>query len=135
MKKSTTPVSRAKTVYGLLNEVAALTLDEPRRMRMATWITPIELLEPKSRPACGTAGCIGGWMEHLTGVNPESAYKLFSTDAGFDFFFGNDLIVAHEQGTPSHARAVVAHIRKFQKAHGTELRRLRVRRKKPRKAV
>lgn len=141
MPKNLIPKSKAKTAYGLLSEVRALILAEPLRYDQGTWIerkdNPRRNFDgdiceaPKSYPACGTVGCVAGWVATLTrketwaydetegiaqiklGLNDEQAIMLFDCDA-----------VRHtiEPQTIQHAKAGARHIQRFQKKHAAQLK-------------
>lgn len=141
--KGKLPVSKAKTAYGLLSEIAALAIAEPKRIAMTLWLQketgPQHRSLPEGYPACGTVGCVGGWTIAL---KPTAARKinggLFGPDredsgqrAGRrlglteeqadELFLPSDICNSSNQQTPAHARAVVAHIRRFQKKYRTQL--------------
>ena len=73
------PVSNAKTAYGLLNDVKAVILEEPKRVYMGDWAiegksdveyfcsTHMQTREGRTvnGPACNTIGCISGWVTFL----------------------------------------------------------------------
>lgn len=126
------PVSKAKTAFGLLSEIAKLTLKEPKRMRMDIWggrehNASSELYDLTQAPACGTVGCIGGWTDVLTKQKRGKAGETLGlTSAQEDALFMPGLMFDNEQGTPKHARKVVAHIKRFQKKYATQLRKKRV---------
>lgn len=125
--KGKLPVSKAKTAYGLLSEIAALAIAEPKRMLMSEWKITLETvteegIQPKGGfPACGTVGCIGGWVETLKPSSPGAGLVLgLSVLQEDDLFFG-DLCSAPNQQTAKHAHAVARHIRRFQKKYRTQL--------------
>jgi len=125
------PVSRAKTVYGLLSEVIRLTDQEPKRMRMELWLDrwAAEHSDGYSNrvPACGTVGCIGGWMQALTGISSSLSWghpsQFGLTDEMCHALFYDDCLTRDPaQGTRAHARKVIAHIKRFQKLHAKVLK-------------
>ena len=129
--KSLIPVSKAKTAYGLLSEIATLALAEPKRMRMAVFLdTRAAVHWGDHAPACGTVGCIAGWTCVLTGNNRgvwpvmERAMDVLglSYKEGAALFLIPRLCNEEKQGTAVHARHVVAHIRRFQKRYATQLK-------------
>lgn len=125
-KTSLIPKSKAKTAYGLLSEIAALVRDEPRRMRMQNWQTPVVDLETHQVPACGTVCCIGGWVDTLKPSMVQAADILGIDSAQEQELFFGPLCRDATQGTPLHATRVVAMIRKFQKKHAAQLKAKRV---------
>lgn len=126
MKTELIPKSRAKTAYVLLSEVRALALEEPKRMRMSCWggvVGNAETLPESHRPACGTVGCIGGWVNVLSPKsrrNGASSILGLNSDQTDELFYG-DLCTDDDQGTMKHARRVGALIRKFQKKYRAQL--------------
>lgn len=141
------PTSKAKTAYGLLSEIAALALQEPKRMRMSTWLNrkAKRMYGADATPACGTVGCIAGWGAILAGTKREQR-ALERSGAEFDGvipwkaigarIFGlneSDALqlfkadgIAGNQGTLQHARNVVKCIRRFQQQHAAQLKAKRV---------
>ena len=149
-RKMLMPVSNATNAYDLLTDVAKLVLDEPRRLKMDDWITPVEWLPEKHKaPACGTVGCIAGWVSTLT---PTQTYKsalggtyaeepvdqgcrVLGVEDAYDLFTRRSLVLDGERngGTLKHARNVVKAIKAFQKGHEKRLREKSVRTTKRRK--
>lgn len=133
-KTKSLPKSKARNAFDLLSEIAALTLEEPKRMRMGIWggkDSPEEYddLPAQAMPSCRTVGCIGGWVDTLKPRRPFSGARavLGLNDAqGDQLFHKRSLVKARFQGTRGHARAVVAHIRRFQQQHATQLKAKRV---------
>lgn len=121
------PRSKARTAYGLLSDVCAVVTEEPKRLAMGLWLARAD--EDSSGPpllgfpACGTVGCIGGWVEVLSPKNPACAETILGLDLNQSdtLFYDNDLCSAPGQQTASHARKVVSHIRKFQKKYRAQL--------------
>lgn len=141
------PTSRAKTAYGLLSEIAALAIEEPKRMRMGDWRVrrATASVEPDlGFPACGTVGCIAGWAVTLRRVRLRFHESIFggrykehegdaaerllglTSEQSVALFKPQDLVKDPCQQTPEHARKVVAHIRRFQKAHRAQLLKTRI---------
>ncbi len=125
---------RRTTAYTFLTVVLPkVILAEPKRMRMGTWISSRYDGEDDEDvyPACGTIGCIGGWTELMTGHN-RSAAKVLGIDFVIDpksqdyldtiLFEDHKLMRSPAQGTLSHAKAVVAHMRRFARKHEKRLR-------------
>lgn len=131
------PTSKAKTAYGVLNTIAKLALDEPKRMRMGTYLDRFDKGNPdeplcgiKQWPACGTVGCIAGWTTEL---RPQRSEKLLSIvdraarvlglnqEQATQLFHDGKLCTEQGQGTVKHARHVVAHIRAFQQKYRAQL--------------
>jgi hypothetical protein len=59
-RKKSLPTSKAKTAYGLLSEIRALILAEPKRYNQHDVLDYVEPDEADA-PACGTVGCVAGW--------------------------------------------------------------------------
>lgn len=128
MATSTIPKSKAKTAYGLLSEVVRLVEEEPKRMWMGIWSACAAdvILDKSRRPACGTVGCVGGWCEVLVpGSSAQKTLGLTGVQSA-GLFLDNDLCCDRYQGTLGHARRVVRHVRRFQKAHETQLRKKKI---------
>lgn len=124
-KKNLIPKSKARTAYGLLSSIIALVRDEPRRMRMMSWGTPMDYLHAGQRPACGTVGCIGGWTEILRPGAPAGVTLGLDRDQEHDLFFG-DLCGDAQQGTKRHAKRVIRMIEHFQQQYAAQLKAKRV---------
>lgn len=121
------PKSKAKNAFDLLSEIAALTKDEPRRMRMESWGGIIGNAKGMDKaPSCGTVGCIGGWVDVLKGSD-EHAIDVLGIDTlqADELFYGEEVNDAR-QGTVRHARRVIALIRRFQKKYAKQLKAKRV---------
>jgi len=132
--------SNAKTAYGLMSDIAAYVLEEPKRLWMGDWIIEgdqqIEDIFETQGPACGTVGCIAGNAVVLTGqmgrrqatvttateILAGSDYAL--SDSLYNLFLGTD--VEAEYGTEKYAQIVVERIEEFQKKHETALRNVRI---------
>ena len=124
------PVSTATNAYDLLDDVKALALEEPKRIAMGWWLVQngyssdallVRVLKG-GFPECGTVGCVGGWVEVLTGNNVRAVKVLGLTeDQGLRLFYPPGL-VEEEGQTIEHATAVVAHITAFQALHEARLK-------------
>lgn len=80
-KTSPIPTSKAKTAYGLLSEICALIHDEPKRLDMSMPLACNANEFYPLAPACGTVGCVAGWVVMLRG-NPNA--KMAITTQGAD---------------------------------------------------
>lgn len=146
--KSLIPKSRAKTAFGLLSEIRRLILAEPKRYNQERYIARVggrndadEIdpeIYPKGAPACGTVGCVAGWVATLKhgdafayletagmaaaslGLTHIQAGELFGGDA-LDQLIGN----ACPQ-TKAYAQAGAAHIARFQKKYAQQLKATKV---------
>lgn len=140
MKKNLIPKSTAKTAYGLLSDVCRFIIAEPQRIAMGVWKTrgiPSNTIETFSIfadavptitfPKCGTVGCIGGWTETLSNKRGHAADILgLDSDSADALFMQPALCAARNQQTVRHARAVISHVRRFQKQHAAQLKAKRV---------
>lgn len=142
MKATNVPTSKAKTAYGLLSEIAALALAEPKRIAMNDWL----VTRGSSRtpalgfPACGTVACVAGWAVTLRPTKAREKFDqwsgLYETEDAGDraqrvlglsdkqadrLFRPTSLMCASNLQTPAHARATVRHIRQFQKRYKAQL--------------
>lgn len=137
------PVSKAKTAFGLLSEVAKVALAEPKRIYMGLWggqkgnfsrltsdVTSSGYenigLHIDKRPACDTVGCIGGWTEALKPGKAASLRLGLSPTQAECLFYPYRLCEEPNQGTLAHAKKVVAHIKRFQKKYSSQLKRTKV---------
>lgn len=128
--------SNAKTAYGLMSDIKAYILEEPKRVWMGDWVIE-DMDEIKTDfgvegPACGTVGCIAGNVKILTG----NLGKMISTqrlamdvlgggsndleDDLYDLF--HETHVDAKYGTKKYARIVAKRIEEFQAEHEQELR-------------
>ena len=136
--RPTLVAARAKTAYGLLSHVRRLILDDPRRYNQSVYIhrtRQTTIWAPSGAPACGTVGCVAGWVatlvrgkqardgsadataSHTLGLKEEQAEELFTSYV---------ISRALQPGTAKYARAGAAHVAKFQKRYQTQLRAKRV---------
>lgn len=146
MKFAPLPRSKAKTAFGLLGEVRKIILAEPKRYNQGD---SISVRRPRNDggdeseywPACGTIGCVGGWVYALKYPgrvrfmqrtsrypikNPLDAAQevLGLTDAQASTLFYSSAAGAldWEQGRKNHARRGAAHIARFQKKYAKQLK-------------
>lgn len=150
------PRSTATNLYDLLNDVCRVVTDEPKRVYMPDVVRAFRNKKDaqvrihsdhslttviKDGPACGTVGCIAGWMKVLTrtddkemsGVSLRQSLTLINMTRLFGSPFGSGLGSAADSlftqdfpddltyGTRAYARHVVRNIRAFQKKHKAEL--------------
>ncbi len=148
-----TPRSKATNSYDLLDDVSAAILAEPARANMYTWLATTRegilgrfdvidgsgvtkgVRAPRV-PACGTVGCIAGWVTALQRGKSKAKRLIaahmrsdggFSSDAHgllnptgnqpmrgdiFDLF--SAIGFSSRPGTLKHAKEIVAKIRAFQ---------------------
>jgi hypothetical protein len=132
------PKSKAKTAYGLLSEVRKLILEEPLRYNQACFIERRKDWESShlSMPhfaACGTMGCVAGWVATLKHPDEFSycetsrlaAEILGLTSDQEDLLFDGEAAKGREQ-TLAHAKSGAAHIARFQKKYEKQLKATRV---------
>lgn len=153
MKTKALPKSKAKTAYGLLSEVCELITEEPKRYAQRFYIARKGKIATTKRtsyladdnnevsdfPACGTVGCVAGWVTVLKGPKRFRYWHTHSIAAKIlglpdnqdgwsyqsDELFGSEAATGNSQ-TPEHAAAGVAHIKKFQAKYASQLRAKRV---------
>lgn len=135
--------SNAKTAYGLMSDIAAYILEEPKRVYMGEWLVvgheEIKDMFGKSGPACGTVGCIAGNAVLLTnrlsqqGSTQEKAFTIITGAVDDDSELDNDLYylfhnasVDANYGTKKYAHIVAKRIAQFQKKHEADLRAVQV---------
>lgn len=152
---SKVPYSDAKTAYTLLSDVIRTILEEPKRVHMDNWLLQGEgvkdFLYRKGvldigGPACGTIGCISGWITTLKpnanvssiagediiapyigwGGGIDGAYlrRQEMREAADAMFM--DTTVDATYGTRKYARIVAGRIRKFQKVWAKDLKAIQV---------
>ena len=136
------PRSKAKTAYGLCMDVIRAIQAEPRRADMRVAVQIRDVSDPDA-PACGTVGCFAGWIMVLRQGREQTlngnlcTYYVFNAEnlLGHNICYltagRNNLYVFNSgegdacetttPGTPAHARAVVARIRKFVRINKTAL--------------
>lgn len=132
-KKAAIPKSRARTAYGLLSEIVALVKAEPRRMRMAAFRTDPDWMSEDRRPACGTIGCVAGWVTFLKkpGADGDLSGRIAPDILGIDgkqqeeLFYG-PLTADKNQCSRGHGQRVITMIRAFQKKYAAQLKAKRV---------
>lgn len=126
--------SNAKTAYGLLSDIAAYILEEPKRVYMGDWvITNMDEIRDEfgvEGPECGTVGCIAGNALLLSGrpmqwVESNATDLLGGADGNLqddvdDLFL--DVEVDAPYGTKKYAQIVAKRIAKFQKEHKAALK-------------
>lgn len=127
------PKSRAKTAYGLLSEIAALIVEEPKRYNQH------DTLDIRGRkqglslgyaeyPNCGTVGCVAGWVAALISPRPSRVQDVLGYAGrvlGLSVRQQDCLVSANAAGperqTVAHAQRGVEHIRRFQKRYRAQL--------------
>lgn len=144
------PHTTATNAYDLLDDVVRAIEEEPRRLMMDNWIFTPRDLERKGlpAPACGTVGCIGGWIVILTSSSVEDVNQTYVPTQAEELILGerawrsespdarqrrHDLNHVFTRfpdmeepplipGTPEYVARVVEAIRAFQSTHETFLR-------------
>ena len=132
------PRSKAKTAWGLLQDVKRAIQEEPKRANMQ--VITQEHLPEEGGPSCGTVGCFAGWVSILAGkrnvMSTRTAEKILGrkldyytvgTLSKYVFNAGSgDECARTKLGTPSHARAVVNRIKRFMRINKSALKKKRV---------
>lgn len=131
------PKSKAKTAYGLLSEIRKIILEEPKRYDQWGWLRRGKSLRGDPfEPACGTVGCVGGWITvlkdaksddaiQILGVGIEAAWELFDADAAGKRMCGDGFEYS-EASICAHAKRGARHIERFQKKYAKQLKAKRV---------
>jgi hypothetical protein len=127
------PRSKATTAYALLSEVRRLILAEPKRYHQGRFIVrkgdEENEFDRVKMPACGTVGCVAGWVATLKGPANFSygrasgiARRILGISAMDAWeFFGGAAVDGRPQ-TKRYAQAGAAHIARFQREHAAELK-------------
>ena len=128
------PTSKAKTAYGLLSEVRALILAEPKRYHQGIYIDREDEeiddgYEPEhGYPDCGTIGCVAGWiatLKHREPFNysetPIIAAKIIGVYDSSFLFYAGALPSNLRPQTREYARAGAKHIAAFQRFNRAQL--------------
>ena len=134
------PRSKAKTAWGLCQDVIRAIKKEPKLADMAVF-TDV-LLPEDGGPACGTVGCLAGWICRLAGQRTEDCEttakhiidpkgQLYYSIVGprnYDVFNagGGDRCATTEPGSRAHAHAVVTRMEKFMRINKTKLKAQRI---------
>lgn len=150
LKFKLVPKSRAKTADGLLASIQKLILEEPKRYNQNSWVWLLEEgFDPeyvRRGPACGTIGCVAGWVSVLTlprsaikhleelsdgisnhaqrllGLDDDQADELFS-GRPISFLRKDDpMMLTAKPGTKAYARLGWKHIQAFRDKYRTQLR-------------
>ena len=130
------PISNAKTAYGLLGDIAKIIVAEPKRYDQTNWIARKGTQRGDNSyaefPACGTVGCVAGWVVALAGprnTSPDRVEKVAEKILGLDGWDSMELFDANAAGswmvtspqTLEHAEAGAKHIQKFRKQYRAKL--------------
>lgn len=123
-------LSKAKTAYGLLRDVQKAIIEEPRRANMGVYTCKLNPDTDPYAPACGTVGCVAGWISLLSGqgrvdddiparklLDPKGDVLDLNTVGPYRNYVFNggegDACNRTTPGTPEHAGAVVQRIETF----------------------
>ncbi len=138
MRLKKIPRSRAKTAWGLCQEVIKAIEAEPKRADMT--IFSYKLSPEEGGPACGTVGCFAGWVTllkdgHMTDsyhraieilgdleyytIRDDTEDPLFVFNGGLGDRCDTDITSPR---TKAHMRAVVSRIKKFMKINAAALK-------------
>ena len=137
------PKLKARTAYGLLSQVKQLILEEPKRYNQGIFISKRSngAYNPEEYPACGTIGCVAGWVTMLVDPREDEdmnwywfeptkiAQKALGLE-GYqcDLLFDGDAVDAlagwktPAEGTRAYARLGARHITRFQKRYEKQLK-------------
>ena len=134
------PRSKAKTAWGLCQDVIRAIKKDPKRANMSVFS---EVFLPEDGgPACGTIGCLAGWICRLAGrhtkdcrttakhiIDPKG--QLHYSIAGpwnYDVFNagGGDRCAITPPGSRAHAHAVVVRMKKFMRINKKALKAQRI---------
>lgn len=133
------PRSKAKTAWNLMLDVRRAIKKEPKRANMRV---AFEERHPKDGgPACGSVGCIAGWICALLNrkeffgrigiarsvLGPRINY--YTAGDGWDVFNSGsgDSCALTRPGTKAHANAVISRIDKFMKINKKALKARKIR--------
>lgn len=146
------PKARAENAYDLLGEVIDLIKEDPKRYNQHFWLTdgessggtgldfsdlPRPILEVrKNMPACGTMGCVAGWVSTLM-KGPQAAMRssagifaaevLGLTDRQKDHLFAGEKAGMRDHESPEeHAKRGIQHIQRFRAQHKAQLKAKRI---------
>jgi hypothetical protein len=134
MTKKSLPKSNAKTAYGLLSEVRRLILAEPKRYNQTDTISFRDRpdcwsIDTGKWPACGTVGCVAGWVTMLKSPDRAELYDVLAPAAqilGLDSEQRHELFRGSAAGissqTVAHAKAGARHIAQFQQKYAKQLK-------------
>lgn len=113
--KAKLPTTRAKTAYGLLSAITKLIVAEPKRYSQHTFIESEVAPTPEVQhfPACGTVGCVAGWVVVLRGPDgsrtPYSKVEHVAIDIlGLDYDQSGVTLRRERAFRPTRARAGTA---------------------------
>lgn len=144
------PVSHATNSYDLLTDVIAAIREEPKRIYMDEYVRSAQAIEldEMEAPACGTQGCIAGWVMYLkcdrrkAQANEMGGIGIFNLSGQGVSTFAESLMPEaiempwfsltmgdapyewprEEYDSIAYAEGVIANIEKFQATYGRELR-------------
>ena len=135
------PRSNAKTAWGLCQDVIRAIKKDPKRADMAVF--GATLLPQYGGPACGTIGCLAGWICRLAGkpgtrandivakhiIDPKAQLDYFTVGPQ-DFYVFNagdgDRCETTPPSSRAHAHAVVTRMKKFMRINETKLKAQRI---------
>ena len=135
------PRSKAKTAWGLCQDVIRAIKKEPKRADMAVFAA--SLLPQNGGPACGTIGCLAGWICLLAGkpsmrvsasaashiIDPEGQLHYYTAGRQNFYVFNSgdgDSCATTSPGSRAHAHAVVLRMKKFMRINETKLKTQRI---------
>lgn len=130
-------LSSATNAYDLLEDVKEVIKVDPLRYDQTTWRT-VDYGEARKKyrdfPACGTVGCVAGWVVTLTRGTDMPFAEIMSTARkilGLDISEALELFSADAAGslpqTKAHTDGGIRHITRFQKKYKDKLKRKKIR--------
>jgi hypothetical protein len=143
----TMPKLKATNAYDLLTQVRELILEEPLRYNQEVWLKKKGVDYRHQFPACGTVGCVAGWVvalvrpggsaydvdvnvaaKHILGLGWAPAAELFDGDAVDRLFVeqqhddnDDDWLGPYPQ-TAEYAALGAEHILRFQEKYAEQLK-------------
>lgn len=139
------PQSKAKTAWGLLGDVKRAMLAEPKRVNMGVWIAKSADYAEYPQPACGTIGCLAGWVsllkggcpsQHLMSVSEHAQELIGAADyytapdddgkPGYHIFNCDGPDLKGHIGTATYAKSIMRRIDRFMKVNAKALKAKRV---------
>lgn len=138
-KNTAMPTSRAKTAYDLLSDISRIIVAEPKRYNQRITLARRSdrgssrryAFRENDYPACGTIGCVAGWVVALKRPRTREAITVAAERVlGLDGTQGCQLFTAAaapgSTQTAAHAQRGAAHIARFQEKYAAQLKATKV---------
>lgn len=130
------PTSKAKNAYELLTEIRRLILAVPKRYNQRWWLSRergrFSEHHMDRYPACGTVGCVAGWVRQLKAsrddrnvwATPQIAQEILGLNGwqAKNLFDANAAGLEGKAQTGAHARLGAKHIAEFQFDYAAQLK-------------